>query len=299
MFKEMSKLVENKITQYPCGFRKGYNTQHALLHLINKLNKSSGKKGKPSILLMDHSKVFDCIPHDLLIAKLSANGFHKCSLKLIYIWLKDKKQRVKIRIRVHERNPYWCATRFCFGTLIIQYIYQWCFAVDNALSVADISVQKIIKHFSLILTPFKFGFQRMGCYYTKPMSSGLLPNVNVFWSITQSQCLLVYCPMSMSSGLLPNANVFWSIAQCQCLLVYYPMSMSSGLLPNVNVFWFNINTNKWGEHYETLEQYFVANDIKDAKKLTATFITLIGKVTSSLLRSLVSPENHPVWKWKI
>ena len=38
---------------------------------------------------MDHSKAFDCIPHDLLIAKLHTYGF-------FYSHLKRRKQNVKI-----------------------------------------------------------------------------------------------------------------------------------------------------------------------------------------------------------
>ena len=33
---------------------------------------------------MDLSKAYDCIPHDLLIAKVKAYGLETCALKLVY-----------------------------------------------------------------------------------------------------------------------------------------------------------------------------------------------------------------------
>ena len=36
----MSSFVDNVISPYLYGFRKGYSTQHALLLLMNKINKS-------------------------------------------------------------------------------------------------------------------------------------------------------------------------------------------------------------------------------------------------------------------
>ena len=41
-------------------------------------------------------KAFDCIPHDLFIAKLEANGFQIDALHLVYGYLSNRKQRVKI-----------------------------------------------------------------------------------------------------------------------------------------------------------------------------------------------------------
>ena len=47
-------------------------------------------------VLMDLFKAFDCIHHDLLIAKLSAYGFDENSLALIYSYLKRRQQSVRI-----------------------------------------------------------------------------------------------------------------------------------------------------------------------------------------------------------
>ena len=45
---------------------------------------------------MDFSKAYDCISHDLLLAKLSAYGFSKNSLLFMESYLKSRKQRVKL-----------------------------------------------------------------------------------------------------------------------------------------------------------------------------------------------------------
>ena len=46
---------------------------------------------------MDLSKAFDCIPHDLLIAKLYACGLDFDLVTFLHNYLKHRKQSVKIR----------------------------------------------------------------------------------------------------------------------------------------------------------------------------------------------------------
>ena len=47
-------------------------------------------------LLIDFSKIFDCIPHDLIIAKLNSSGFSLTALNLIHNYLTKWKKRTKI-----------------------------------------------------------------------------------------------------------------------------------------------------------------------------------------------------------
>ena len=54
------------------------------------------KWGAFGALLTDLSNVSDCITHDLIIAKLEAYGFQIDTLRLVYDYLSNRKQRVKL-----------------------------------------------------------------------------------------------------------------------------------------------------------------------------------------------------------
>ena len=45
---------------------------------------------------MNLSKAYDCLPHDLLVAKFEAHGIDETGLSLIYDYLSNRKQRAKI-----------------------------------------------------------------------------------------------------------------------------------------------------------------------------------------------------------
>ena len=64
------------------AYRKAYSTNHVLLRLIGKWKSALDNKNFVRAELMDLSKAFGRIHHDLLIAKLHAYGFSKNNLTL-------------------------------------------------------------------------------------------------------------------------------------------------------------------------------------------------------------------------
>ena len=94
--KQINSFVTTKISSLLCAYRKGHSAQHALIRVIETIRKTLDRKGVAGMILIDLSKAFDCMPHDLLIAKLKAYGFGLQGLRLIANYLSDRKQRVKV-----------------------------------------------------------------------------------------------------------------------------------------------------------------------------------------------------------
>ena len=83
LYNQMQTYFGNLLSKYQCGFRKGFNAQHCLVNMIEKWRESVDSGGVFGALMTNLSKAFDCLHHELLIAKLDAYGFDKKSLKLI------------------------------------------------------------------------------------------------------------------------------------------------------------------------------------------------------------------------
>ena len=69
---------------------------NALLRLIEKFKSSLDKGNCVGAVFMDLSKAFDCLNHELLVAKLGAYGFSRNALTFIHSFLYNRKQRVKV-----------------------------------------------------------------------------------------------------------------------------------------------------------------------------------------------------------
>ena len=78
------------------AYRKGYGCHDLLLKLIDLWKNALDNNLYVGAILMDLSKAFDCLPHNLLICKLRAYGFSINACKLTASYLCKRIQRVKL-----------------------------------------------------------------------------------------------------------------------------------------------------------------------------------------------------------
>ena len=96
MFKQVPEYFEPVLSKFQCGFWKGFNGKHCLLPILEKWKTAIDNKKTFGALLTDLSKAFDCLPHDLILARLNAYGFSLPALRLMQSYLSNRKQRTKI-----------------------------------------------------------------------------------------------------------------------------------------------------------------------------------------------------------
>ena len=86
--------MEKYFSLFLSAYRKNCSSQNILIVLLK-----SGKKMDNFVVgavLTDLSKAFDCIPHDLIIAKLPAYNVSDEALSYIYSYLTNRRQCVRI-----------------------------------------------------------------------------------------------------------------------------------------------------------------------------------------------------------
>ena len=93
---QLSHHFDKILSKSQCGFRKGYSAQQCLISFVDTWKKAIDKGEMFGALLTDLSKAFDCISHELLIAKLHAYGLGLDSVRYIFDYLNNRKQRTKL-----------------------------------------------------------------------------------------------------------------------------------------------------------------------------------------------------------
>ena len=92
----LSNFTDKILSKFVSAYRKSYSSNHFLLKLIEEWKKSLDDKNIIGAVLMDLSKAFDWIPHDLLVVKLHAYVLSIDAITIIYSYMKRRKQGVKI-----------------------------------------------------------------------------------------------------------------------------------------------------------------------------------------------------------
>jgi hypothetical protein len=81
---------------YLCAFRRGHGCQTTKLILLEDWWEALDKNYCIAAVLMDLSKAFDCLPHDIALDKLSFYGVSSHSVSLLKSYLTNRKQQTKI-----------------------------------------------------------------------------------------------------------------------------------------------------------------------------------------------------------
>ena len=93
---QLAEFFNNIFNPYLSAFRPGYGCQSTLLKVIEDWKKALDDNKYVAAILMDLSKAFDCLPHDLLIYKLQSYGLTENAFKLIKDYLSSRKQCVRV-----------------------------------------------------------------------------------------------------------------------------------------------------------------------------------------------------------
>ena len=96
MFIQLTEHFNSIFDNYLAAFRKGFGCQTTLLRLAEDWKKDLDKQQYVGAVLIDLSKAFDCLPHDLITAKLSAYGLSVDACDILNSYLSNRKQRVKL-----------------------------------------------------------------------------------------------------------------------------------------------------------------------------------------------------------
>ena len=149
--------VEIVLSKFISTYRKPYSSNHALIPLKENWKKFLDQKKFVRAVLMDLSKAFDSIPHDLLIAKMHTYGFSIDAVTFFYSYLKRRKQNVRINNThsvfqilfsgVHQGS----ILEPLLFKIFINDLYLWVsktdllnFTDDNTISAAENTMEKLI-----------------------------------------------------------------------------------------------------------------------------------------------------------
>jgi hypothetical protein len=114
----------NIIDQFQSGFRKGHGTGTALLHIIEKIRTNIDDKKVTVLVLLDNTKAFDSLNHDIFYLILNKLNFAKPVINWFKSYFTKRKQCVVSPDKI--RSDWGDVTSGCGQGTILG---PWCYSV--------------------------------------------------------------------------------------------------------------------------------------------------------------------------
>lgn len=88
--------INNILSKFQSGFRPFHSTASALTHVLDEIVEGNDKNMVTAMALLDYSKAFDTINHEVLCAQLKYYGFECKAINLIKSYLGNRRQLICI-----------------------------------------------------------------------------------------------------------------------------------------------------------------------------------------------------------